>query len=82
MYAVQSSSGISGGPMRVSLRSPSTMSTAREGSSPGDTASAEAGALTERMELLALRRQLREREARLRQKEQLLQSKEADIQVR
>ena len=58
------------------------MSTAQEGSLPGDTASAEAGALTERMELLALRRQLREREARLRQKEQLLQSKEADIQVR
>ena len=82
MYAVQGSSSISGGPIRVSLRSPSTMSAVQEGSPPGDTASAEAGALTERMELLALRRQLREREARLRQKEQQLQNKEADIQVR
>ncbi len=81
MHAVQGTGGIIGGLNRVSTRSASTDSAAQEGSPLRDKASAEAAALMESMELLALRRQLREREARLRKKEKQLQSKEADIQV-
>lgn len=52
-----------------------------QGSAASEVAAAADDPEVERMELLALRRELRERERRLHEREQHLQSKEAVIQV-
>ena len=66
---------------KPSAVSPCKSNFGTEGSAASEVAAAADDPEVERMELLALRRELRERERRLHEREQHLQSKEAVIQV-